>query len=50
MNRNEKMWAIFVHLGTDLWYSKYRYKSLPFDDGVWDYILEKSVEVGVTDT
>jgi len=43
----EKMWAVLVHLGTDLWYTKYRYDHLPFDEELWDYILEKSSEMGV---
>ena len=43
----EKMWALLVHLGTDLWGTKYRYDRLVFDDELWDSILEQSREAGI---
>ncbi|MBQ3553060.1 MAG: hypothetical protein IJA08_00025 [Clostridia bacterium] len=43
----EKMWALLVHLGTDLWHGKFCYKNLVFDDLLWNSILEKSQEAGI---
>ncbi|MBQ7096917.1 MAG: hypothetical protein IJN96_02485 [Clostridia bacterium] len=45
MKSNNKMWAILVHLSMSMWYEKY--DELPFDDGMWDYIVEESAKVGV---
>ena len=43
---SEKIWSILVHHSSNLWASSYA-DTLRWDDEMWDYILEKSVEVGV---
>lgn len=43
----DKMWALLVHLGTDLWATKYCYDCLTFDDNLWDSILEQCKDAGI---
>jgi len=45
MKQNEKIWAVLVHLSMHMW-SK-TYDTLPFDDEMWDFILEESVKSGI---
>ena len=45
MKKNEKMWAILVHLSMSEWRTKY--DTLQFDDEVWDYIIEESHKTGL---
>ena len=47
MKMKEKMWAVLVHLGTDLWQTKYRYDHLFFDDELWESVLEQCKDAGV---
>ena len=45
MQKNQKkMWGMLVHLSMHMWQEKF--ETLPFDDDLWDYILEKSKESG----
>ena len=44
-NHSQKMWTLLVHLSMHYGYK--RYSSLPFDEGMWDWILEKSKESGI---
>ena len=41
----EKMWGILVHLSMHMW--QQTYDTLPFDDELWDYIIEESEKCGV---
>jgi len=45
MKKNEKMWALLVHLSMNMWHNNY--ESLPFDDEMWDYILKESANTGI---
>lgn len=45
MNKNEKIWAILVHLSMSEWGQKY--DELLFDDEVWDYVVEESHKNGL---
>jgi len=45
-NKNEKMWAVLVHLSMSLWYKKYD-ELTEFDDEAWDYIIEESAKYGI---
>jgi len=40
-----KMWGILVHLSMHMWQDKY--DTLPFDDELWDYIIDESEKSGV---
>ena len=41
----EKLWGILVQLSMHFGYD--RYDTLPFDDSLWDYILENAAKTGV---
>ena len=43
--KQEKMWAVLVHLSMSQWDVKY--DELPFDDELWDYIVAESAKSGV---
>lgn len=43
----KKMWGILVHLSMNMWFNQETYDTLPFDDELWDYILDESVKSGV---
>lgn len=43
MSKNEKMWALLVHLGTALW-PQHVYDELNFDMDVWNKIVDACVE------
>ncbi len=45
MENNNKMWAILVHLSMSMWSEKY--ETLPFEDDIWDYVLEESEKAGI---
>lgn len=45
MKKNEKIWAILVHLSMSEWRTKY--DKLLFDDEVWDYIIDESYKNGL---
>ena len=45
MNKNEKMWAIYVGLGYS-WDDEDRERS-PFDEDVWNYIIDESAKCGL---
>lgn len=45
MKQNKKIWAVLVHLSMHMWNKTY--DELPFDDSMWDYILNESVKSGV---
>ena len=42
--KNKKMWTLLVHLSMHYAYGHYDY--LPFDDDMWDWILENAVKSG----
>lgn len=44
---NKKMWAMLVHLGTDLWDEKFSYDEVAFDDDLWESILRQSADTGI---
>jgi len=44
-NHSQKMWSLLVHLS--MHYAYTRHSSLPFDDSMWDWILERSRESGI---
>ena len=41
----EKLWGILVQLSMHFGYD--HYDTLPFDDSLWDYILENAAKTGV---
>lgn len=43
----KKIWAMLVHLGTDLWNEKFSYSEVAFDDELWESILKQSVDTGI---
>ena len=45
MNRKNKIWAILVHLSMHMWGT--HYDTLPFDDDLWDHIVEESARIGL---
>ena len=45
MEKNNKVWAILVHLSMSMWAEKY--DTLPFDNDIWDYIVEESEKTGI---
>ncbi len=45
MQKQEKMWAILVHLSMNLW--RFDCPALDFDDETWDYIIEESAKTGI---
>ena len=42
----EKMWSLLVHLNKNMWSSSVQ-ETNAWDEGMWDYILEESVKVGI---
>ena len=45
MEKNNKIWAILVHLNMSMW--KEKYDTLSFDEDIWDYIIEESEKAGI---
>ncbi|MBR5507870.1 MAG: Tat pathway signal protein, partial [Clostridia bacterium] len=43
----KKIWAMLVHLGTDLWEEKFCYDEVAFDDELWESILKQSADAGI---
>lgn len=42
---DNKIWALLVHLSMNMW-PGYESKPLPFDDGMWEYILQNAAKAG----
>ena len=45
MSRKNKIWSILVHLSMNMWDTDY--KTLPFDDEMWTWIIEESARIGL---